>query len=65
MEMKRKQKHISLRCTNQVFTMIELLVAMVVSLLAMAAIYSTFLSQSILFFFTISVLCGDRTFSKT
>jgi len=45
MEMKRKQKHISLRCTNQGFTMIELLVAMVVSLLAMAAIYSTFLAQ--------------------
>jgi type IV pilus assembly protein PilW len=45
MEMKRKQKHFSLRCTNQGFTMIELLVAMVVSLLAMAAIYSTFLAQ--------------------
>ncbi len=38
MEMKRKQKHISLRCSNQGFTMIELPVAMVVSLLAMAAI---------------------------
>jgi type IV pilus assembly protein PilW len=45
MEMKRKEKHISLRCSNQGFTMIELLVAMVVSLLAMAAIYSTFLNQ--------------------
>lgn len=45
MEMKRKQKHTSLRCSNQGFTMIELLVAMVVSLLAMAAIYSTFLAQ--------------------
>jgi len=45
MEMKRKQKHISLRCSNKGFTMIELLVALVVSLLAMAAIYSTFLTQ--------------------
>jgi prepilin-type N-terminal cleavage/methylation domain-containing protein len=45
MEMKHRQKHISLRCSNQGFTMIELLVAMVVSLLAMAAIYSTFLAQ--------------------
>ena len=45
MEMKHRQKHISLRISNQGFTMIELLVAMVVSLLAMAAIYSTFLAQ--------------------
>ena len=45
MEMKHRQKHISLRCSNQGFTMIELMVAMVVSLLAMAAIYSTFLAQ--------------------
>jgi len=45
MEMKHRQKHISLRCSNQGFTMVELLVAMVVSLLAMAAIYSTFLTQ--------------------
>jgi prepilin-type N-terminal cleavage/methylation domain-containing protein len=45
MEMKRKQKHISLRFSNKGFTIVELLVAMVVSLLAMAAIYSTFLSQ--------------------
>ncbi len=45
MEMKRRQKHISLRCSNQGFTMVELLVAMVVSLLALAAIYSTFLAQ--------------------
>jgi len=43
--MKHRQKHISLRCLNQGFTMIELLVAMAVSLLAMAAIYSTFLAQ--------------------
>jgi type IV pilus assembly protein PilW len=34
-----------LRCSNQGFTMIELLIAMVVSLLALAAIYSTFLAQ--------------------
>ena len=45
MEMKHRQKHISLRCSNQGFTMVELLVAMVVSLLALAAIYSTFLAQ--------------------
>ena len=45
MEMKRKQTHILNRCSNRGFTMIELLVAMVVSLLAMAAIYSTFLAQ--------------------
>ena len=45
MEMKCKQKHISLRCSHQGFTMIELMVAMVISLLAMAAIYSTFLTQ--------------------
>ena len=45
MEMKHRQKHISLRCSNQGLTMVELLVAMVVSLLAMAAIYSTFLTQ--------------------
>ena len=43
--MKGKQKHISLGCSNHGFTMIELLVAMVVSLLALAAIYSTFLAQ--------------------
>jgi len=42
MEMKRKQKRISLRLSNQGFTMIELLVAMVVALLALGAIYSTF-----------------------
>ncbi|MDH3572724.1 MAG: prepilin-type N-terminal cleavage/methylation domain-containing protein [Desulfobacteraceae bacterium] len=34
-----------MKCSNQGFTMIELSVAMVVSLLAMAAIYSTFLAQ--------------------
>ena len=45
MEMKNRQKYISLRCSNQGFTMIELLVAMAVSLLALAAIYSTFLAQ--------------------
>ncbi len=45
MEMKHRQKHISLRLSDQGFTMIELLVAMVVSLLAMGAIYSTFLAQ--------------------
>ncbi|MEJ2657314.1 MAG: prepilin-type N-terminal cleavage/methylation domain-containing protein [Desulfobacterales bacterium] len=45
MEMKHKQKHILLRGSNQGFTMIELLVGMVVSLLALAAIYSTFLAQ--------------------
>jgi Tfp pilus assembly protein PilW len=43
MEMKHGQKRISLRLSNQEFIMVELLVAMVVSLLAMAAIYSTFL----------------------
>jgi len=45
MEMKHKQKRISLRRSNQGFTMIELLVAMVVALLALGAIYSTFLNQ--------------------
>jgi type IV pilus assembly protein PilW len=45
MEMRHRQIHTSLRGSNQGFTMIELLVAMVVSLLAMAAIYSTFLAQ--------------------
>jgi type IV pilus assembly protein PilW len=45
MEMKREKQHILFRFSNQGFTMIELLVAMVVSLLALAAIYSTFLAQ--------------------
>jgi len=45
MEMKHRKKHVSLRCSNRGFTMIELMVAMVISLLAMAAIYSTFLAQ--------------------
>jgi type IV pilus assembly protein PilW len=45
MEMKRAQKHISSRGSNQGFTMIELMIAMVVSLLALAAIYSTFMAQ--------------------
>ena len=40
--MKLKQK---LRHSNQGFTMVELLVAMVVSLLVLGAIYSTFLNQ--------------------
>jgi type IV pilus assembly protein PilW len=42
MKMKLKQ---NFRYSNQGFTMIELLVAMVVSLLALGAIYSTFLNQ--------------------
>jgi len=45
MEMKHRQQQLSLRCINQGFTMIELMIAMVVSLLALAAIYSTFLAQ--------------------
>jgi len=45
MEMKHRKIHTSLRGSNQGFTIVELLVAMVVSLLAMAAIYSTFLAQ--------------------
>lgn len=45
MEMKHRQQQLLLRCTNQGFTMIELMIAMVVSLLALAAIYSTFLAQ--------------------
>lgn len=32
MEMKRKEKHISLKCSNQGFAMIELLVALLISL---------------------------------
>ena len=42
MEMKLKQK---LRHSNQGFTMVELLIAMAVALLAMAGIYSTFQNQ--------------------
>jgi len=42
MEMKLKQKY---RYPNQGFTIVELLIAMVVSLLALGAIYSTFLNQ--------------------
>lgn len=42
MEMKLKQY---LRHLNQGFTIVELLIAMVVALLAMGAIYSTFLNQ--------------------
>ncbi len=45
MEIKLKQRFISFRLSNQGFTIVELLVGMVVSLLAMGAIYSTFLSQ--------------------
>jgi prepilin-type N-terminal cleavage/methylation domain-containing protein len=45
MEMKHRQQQLSLRCSNKGFTMIELMIAMVVSLLALAAIYSTFLAQ--------------------
>jgi len=42
MEMKLKK---NIRCPNQGFTMVELLVAMVIALLALGAIYSTFLNQ--------------------
>ena len=45
MEMKEKQKHNLLRGSNQGFTLVELMIAMVVSLLALAAIYSTFQAQ--------------------
>jgi len=45
MEIKSKQRLISFRVSNQGFTIVELLVGMAVSLLAMGAIYSTFLSQ--------------------
>jgi len=45
MEIKLKQRFISFRLSNQGFTIVELLVGMVLSLLAMGAIYSTFLSQ--------------------
>ncbi|PQP33112.1 hypothetical protein C6A36_00950 [Desulfobacteraceae bacterium SEEP-SAG10] len=45
MEIKQKQGLISFRISNQGFTIVELLVGMVVSLLAMGAVYSTFLSQ--------------------
>ncbi|RZB38436.1 MAG: hypothetical protein SRB2_00184 [Desulfobacteraceae bacterium Eth-SRB2] len=45
MEIKQKQRLISFKVSNQGFTLVELLVGMAVSLLAMGAIYSTFLSQ--------------------
>lgn len=45
MEMTFRQRSISLGFSNQGFTIIELLVAMVISLLALGAIYSTFLGQ--------------------
>lgn len=45
MEIKLKQRLISFRISNQGFTIVELLVGMAVSLLAMGAVYSTFLSQ--------------------
>ena len=45
MEIKQKQRRISFKVSNQGFTLIELMIGMAVSLLAMGAIYSTFLSQ--------------------
>jgi len=45
MEIKQKQRRISFKVSNQGFTLLELVVGMAVSLLAMGAIYSTFLSQ--------------------
>ena len=45
MEIKQKQRLISFRVSNQGFTIVELLVGMALSLLAMGAVYSTFLSQ--------------------
>jgi type IV pilus assembly protein PilW len=45
MEIKLKQRRVSYKVSNQGFTLVELLIGMVVSLLAMGAIYSTFLSQ--------------------
>jgi type IV pilus assembly protein PilW len=45
MEMKRRQKRVALKTSDQGFTIVELLVAMVISLLALGAIYSTFLAQ--------------------
>ncbi len=46
MEIKLKQRFISFRILNQGFTIVELIVAMAVSLLVMGAICSTFLSQN-------------------
>lgn len=45
MEMKLKPRRIPLGLSNQGFTILELLIALVVSLLALGAIYSTFLNQ--------------------
>ena len=45
MEMKHEQNHMSVRCSNHGFTLVELMIALVVSLLALAAIYSTFRAQ--------------------
>jgi type IV pilus assembly protein PilW len=45
MEMKHEQNPVSSRYSNKGFTLVELMIALVVSLLAMAAIYSTFLAQ--------------------
>jgi type IV pilus assembly protein PilW len=45
MEMMHQQNHTSLRYSNQGFTLIELMIALAVSLLALGAIYSTFQSQ--------------------
>lgn len=46
MEMKHEQNHMSVKCSNHGFTLIELMIALVVSLLALGAIYSTFQSQN-------------------
>jgi type IV pilus assembly protein PilW len=45
MEIKLKQQPVSYKLSNRGFTLVELLIGMVVALLAMGAIYSTFLSQ--------------------
>jgi len=45
MEMNLKPKRIPLKISDQGFTIVELLIALVVSLLALGAIYSTFLNQ--------------------
>jgi type IV pilus assembly protein PilW len=45
MEIKLKQRHVSYNVSNQGFTLVELLIGMVVALLAMGAIYTTFLGQ--------------------
>lgn len=45
MEINLKPKRIPPRLSNRGFTMVELLIALVVSLLALGAIYSTFMNQ--------------------